>query len=108
MEWQPDQWQSRAQFFGVSATLMRRILVQFARERQSQKRGGDVLRVSLSEAAGVAAPPEGTDLVALDAALDQREKLDPRQARVTIPILTIANSDIVAGWQSRNDWMRRR
>ena len=82
MEWQPDQWQSRAQFFGVSATLMRRILVQFARERQSQKRGGDALRVSLSEAAGVAAPPAGTDLVALDAALDQLEKLDPRQARV--------------------------
>ena len=82
MEWQPQQWQNRAHFFGVCATMMRRILVKSARDSQTQKRGGGALRVSLSEATDLAAqPPNGTDLVALDIALNALEKLNPRQAR---------------------------
>ena len=81
MQWQPDHWQNRAHFFGVSASMMRRILVQSARERHSLKRGGGALRVSLSEAAGIESPDEGTDLVALDTALETLERLNPRQAR---------------------------
>ncbi len=83
IEWQPDKWQNRAHFFGVSATLMRRILVQSAREAQTAKRGNGALRVSLSEAAQIAATqPADTDVLALDAALDTLEKLNPRQARI--------------------------
>ena len=81
LEWQPRQWQNRAQFFGVSATLMRRILVQFARERAAAKRGGQNVRVSLSEAIDIETKEE-TDLVALDEALNRLEQLDSRQARI--------------------------
>jgi RNA polymerase sigma factor (TIGR02999 family) len=83
MEWQPGEWQNRAHFFGVSATLMRRILVHSARVAQTAKRGNGALRISLSEAAELAATqPRDTDLLALDAALDTLEKLNPRQARI--------------------------
>lgn len=47
LEWKPDEWKSRAQFFGVSANLMRRFLVQYAREEGAAKRGAGRLRVSL-------------------------------------------------------------
>src|SRR5262245_44933289 len=60
---------------------MRRILVDFARVRRREKRGGDALQVSLSEAADVA-QEQSADLVALDDALQRLEQLDPRQARV--------------------------
>src|SRR5215212_12230543 len=50
IDWKNVQWQNRAHFFGVAAQLMRRILVDFARERQYLKRGGGTLQVSLSEA----------------------------------------------------------
>lgn len=83
IEWQPEKWQDRAHFFGVSATLMRRILVQSAREAQAAKRGNGALRVSLSEAAQLAATqPRDTDVLALDAALGTLEILNPRQARI--------------------------
>lgn len=83
IEWQPEQWQDRAHFFCVSATLMRRILVQSARETQTAKRGNGAVRISLSEAAELAATqPRDADLLALDAALDTLETLSPRQARI--------------------------
>jgi RNA polymerase sigma factor (TIGR02999 family) len=75
------QWQNRAHFFAVSATLMRRILVDFARERQNLKRGGAAERVSLNEAL-VVAPERGADLLALDEALNRLAALNPRQAQV--------------------------
>jgi len=80
VDWKQVEWQNRAHFFGVSATLMRYILVQFARERQAAKRGGHVVQVSLSDAANVRTR-HNPDLVALDDALTELEKLDPRQAR---------------------------
>jgi RNA polymerase sigma factor (TIGR02999 family) len=81
IDWKNVQWQNRAHFFGLAAQIMRRILVDFARAQRREKRGGDALRVSLSEAAGIA-HERGPDLVALDDALRSLEKLDPRQARV--------------------------
>ena len=62
------RWKSRAHFFAVSATLMRRILVDVARARKQRKRGGDAVQVSLDEAMSLTAEP-GADLIALDAAL---------------------------------------
>ena len=81
IDWQNVEWQNRAHFFGLAAQIMRRILVDFARARQRDKRGGDALQVSLSEAANL---PSGrsAELVALDDALQALEKLAPRQARV--------------------------
>src|SRR5438128_7721291 len=74
-------WQNRAHFFAVSAQLMRRILVDFARERQYLKHGDARLRVSLSEAAGL--PMErDADLVALDEALTALAEVDQRKVRV--------------------------
>jgi RNA polymerase sigma factor (TIGR02999 family) len=81
IDWQNVEWQNRAHFFGLAAQIMRRILVDFARARQREKRGAGALCVSLSEAARL--PHEKpADLVALDDALRALEKLSPRQARV--------------------------
>ena len=74
-------WQNRAQFFGVSAQLMRRILVDFARRRRSSKRGGEAEAVSLDEAL-VVSKERRADLVALDEALNALAAIDPRRSRV--------------------------
>jgi RNA polymerase sigma factor (TIGR02999 family) len=81
IDWRNVEWQNRAHFFGLAAQIMRRILVDFARAQQSEKRGGEEIRVSLSEAANVA-QEKSAGLVALDDALLALEQLDPRQARV--------------------------
>jgi RNA polymerase sigma-70 factor, ECF subfamily len=77
---QQVDWQNRVHFLAVSARLMRRILVDFARSKKYQKRGGGAQPVTLDEALVVAAP--GRDLIALDEALDALGKLDERKARV--------------------------
>lgn len=75
------RWQNRAHFFAVSAQLMRRILVDFARQRQNLKRGGGAQQVSLDEAM-VIAPERGADLIMLDDALTRLAELNQRQAQV--------------------------
>lgn len=75
------QWQNRAHFFAVSAQLMRRILVDFARARGNLKRGGGAQRLSLERALEVSAD-RGADLVALDDALTTLAELNPRQAHI--------------------------
>ncbi len=75
------RWQNRAHFFAVSAQLMRRILVDFARSRQNLKRGGGAQQVSLDEAM-IVSPERGADLLALDDALTRLAALNPRQAQV--------------------------
>ena len=74
-------WQDRTHFFAMAARLMRRILVDFARARNSLKRGGDMQKVSFEEALAVPLEPE-TDLVALDDALKKLAELNPRQSQV--------------------------
>nr|WP_237050818.1 sigma-70 family RNA polymerase sigma factor [Luteitalea pratensis] len=74
------QWQNRAQFFGVAARTMRRILVDFARARGCGKRGAGIRHVSLHEALVVSSLPD--DLVALDDALQLLEEAFPRKSRV--------------------------
>ena len=75
------RWQNRAHFFAVSAQLMRRILVDFARRRQYLKRGGGAQQVSLDEGLAIA-PERGADLMALDDALGRLAELNARQAQV--------------------------
>ena len=75
------RWQNRAHFFAVSAQIMRRILVDFARSRQNLKRGVGALQITLDEGL-IISPESGVDLLALDEALDKLAVLNPRQSRV--------------------------
>ena len=75
------RWQNRAHFFAMAARVMRRILVDNARARGNEKRGGGAPRVTLEEALVVASGP-GADLVALDDALTALEALHPRKSQV--------------------------
>jgi RNA polymerase sigma factor (TIGR02999 family) len=119
IDWRNVEWQNRAHFFGLAAQLMRHILVDFARARQREKRGGDALLVSLSEAANVA-QEQSADLVALDDALQTLEKLDSRQARVvelrffaglsleeTAEALKVSVSTVRRDWSLAEAWLFR-
>jgi RNA polymerase sigma-70 factor, ECF subfamily len=74
-------WQSRTHFFAVAAQLMRRVLVDAARRRNSFKRGGDRLRITLDDRVGVSNDND-TDLVALDEALTRLASLNARHSRI--------------------------
>ena len=75
------QWQNRAHFFAVAAQLMRRIMVDHARQRQALKRGGGAIRVTLDEAAAVT-QTRADELLALDEALEKLATFDRRKAEV--------------------------
>jgi RNA polymerase sigma factor (TIGR02999 family) len=75
------EWQDRAHFFAISANLMRRILIQFAHSRKSQKRGGKFSHVSLDEAA-LLSSEQDADLIELDEALTALSAIDQRKAKV--------------------------
>jgi RNA polymerase sigma factor (TIGR02999 family) len=80
LDWNAVEWQDRAHFLAVAANMMRRILVNHALARRTQKRGGSALRVSLTEADRV--PERAEDLIALDDALHALAKLDERKSRL--------------------------
>jgi RNA polymerase sigma factor (TIGR02999 family) len=113
------EWQSRAHFFGVAAQLMRRLLVDHARGRNRQKRGGGLVVVPLEEQ-DVAAPDDGLDLVALDDALERLAELSPQQARVvelryfaglsieeTAEVLGVSTMTVKRGWAMARAWLHR-
>jgi RNA polymerase sigma-70 factor (ECF subfamily) len=119
IDWKNVEWQNRAHFFGLAAQIMRRILVDFARARQREKRGGEAFCVSLSEAAE-RPRQQRADLVALDDALQSLEKLDPRQARVvelryfaglsleeTAEALNISVMTVRRDWSLARAWLFR-
>jgi RNA polymerase sigma-70 factor (ECF subfamily) len=81
MGWDQARWQNRRHFFGVSAHMMRRVLVDIARKRQTDRRGADAIRVPLDDV-DAAVPPREADLVAIDLALERLAALDPRKAQV--------------------------
>ena len=110
-------WQSRTQFFALAATLMRRILVDFARQRLRQKREGATIRVAFEEALAVQ-QQRPLNLVALDDALEALAKFAPRQSRVvelrffgglTVEETTLAmgvSTDIVKrDWRAAKLWL---
>jgi RNA polymerase sigma factor (TIGR02999 family) len=80
--WDPVRWQNRGHFFGVSARMMRRVLVDIARRRRAERRGGpNVVRVPL-DGIDVAASEPSADLLAVDMALEMLASEDPRKAQV--------------------------
>jgi len=74
-------WNGRGHFFGAAALAMRRILVEAARKRRSQKRGGDRNRVTLSDLEAAIEPPDG-DVLAVDEAVRKLEASDPRKGEI--------------------------
>jgi RNA polymerase sigma factor (TIGR02999 family) len=119
IDWKNVRWQNRAHFFAVSAQLMRRILVDFGRDRQYLKRGGGALRVSLGEAAAVTVE-RGADLVALDEALTALAEVDPRKGQVVemrffgglsvdevAEVLKVSKETVMRDWRLAKVWLLR-
>ncbi len=113
------RWQNRAHFFAVSAQMMRRILVDFARERNNLKRGGGARQVSLDEAL-VVSPERDTDVLALDEALERLAALSPRQSRVVelryfgglseeeiAEVLKVSLRTVQSDWRLARTWLYR-
>ncbi len=113
------QWRDRTHFFAVAAQLMRRVLVDEARKRRFQKRGGDAVRVTLDEA-NVATPEPPVDLLALDEALDGLAKFAPRKCRVvemrffggltieeTGAVLGVSTDIVKREWRTAKLWLLR-
>ena len=113
------QWQNRAHFFAMGARLMRRILVDFARARGYQKRGGGAKQVSFTEALGVA-QGQPTDVVALNDALEALAEVDERASRVvelrffgglsveeTAEVLNVSRETIRRDWKFAKMWLLR-
>lgn len=113
------RWQNRAHFFGVAAQMIRRILVDHARTRHAQKRGGNAQKLSLDEAIGL---PEQRDLdiIALDDALKLLAELDPQQSKVielrffgglsieeTAEALGISPATVKREWVTARAWLLR-
>ena len=113
------RWQNRAHFFAIAAQVMRRILVEFARSRRRQKRGGDPQRVTLNEVPEVA-QERGTDLVALDEALSVLATHDARMSQVvelrffggltveeTAETLKVSPETVMREWKTAKVWLLR-
>ena len=119
IDWKNVEWQNRAHFLGVSARLMRHILVNFARKRLTAKRGAAAVQVSLSEAANMTSA-QNLDLLALDDALNALAALDPRQSQVvemrffgglsieeTAEALKVSPATVRRDWSLARAWLRR-
>jgi len=113
------RWQNRAHFFAVSANVMRRILVDFARERTNLKRGGGAAQVSLDEAL-VISPERSADLLALDEALGRLQALNQRRSQVvemryfgglseeeTAEVLKVSLRTVQHDWRLARVWLYR-
>src|SRR5262245_24751089 len=112
------QWQNRAHFFGIAANLMRRILVDYARKRQAQKR--DWTRIMAAPAEVQSTVIDNTvDIIELNVALDRLTRLDPRQGRIvelryfaglsveeTAQVLEISARTVERDWQVAKMWLR--
>ncbi|MBS1807889.1 MAG: sigma-70 family RNA polymerase sigma factor [Acidobacteria bacterium] len=112
-------WQNRAQFFGVAAQMMRRILVDHARGHQADKRGGGAAKLSLDEAIEIADQRE-VDLIALDDALTNLAALDEQQSRIVelryfggltveevAEVLKLSPATIKREWSMAKAWLHR-
>ena len=117
---QKTNWQNRAHFFAISAKLMRRILVDHARQRQAVKRGGsEQQRLSITSAETIVKQP-AVDLLALNEALDELAKMDQQQGRIvelkffaglsieeTAEVLGISHATVERDWKMARAWLRR-
>lgn len=118
IEWNKVGWQNRAHFYAVAAKIMRRVLVDQAIARRSQKRGGSAILVSLTEAE--TAPARSAEIVALDEALESLAKFDDRKRRIvelrffgglnaeeTGEVLGISSRTVHRDWDFARTWLFR-
>jgi RNA polymerase sigma-70 factor, ECF subfamily len=118
IDWKTAKWENRAHFFGVSAQLMRRILVDFARKRPKMNQE-EVRYVSLEEALMISTEKD-SDLVALDEALTKLAEFDERKAKIvelkffgglsveeTAEVLKISGITVLREWQKAKAWLYR-
>jgi RNA polymerase sigma factor (TIGR02999 family) len=118
VDWKNARWQNRAHFFGVSAKLMRRILVDFARARPKAKDGA-AQHITLDDAL-LGGSEKNTDVVALDDALKSLEKLDPRKSQIVemrffgglsveevAEVLKISERTVMREWEKARIWLYR-
>jgi RNA polymerase sigma-70 factor, ECF subfamily len=119
IDWKAVKWQNRAHFFGVAASMMRRILVDFARKRPRAETGRDAEHILLDEAFTITTEKDA-DLIALDEALRSLARIDERKARIvefrffggltieeTAEILKIAPITVMREWQRAKVWLYR-
>jgi len=112
-------WRDRAHFLALSARVMRRILVDHARAKHYQKRGGDAVRVTFDEGLAVTDEP-ALDFVALDDALEALAKFDERKSRVielrffgglsveeTASVLKVSPATVMGDWRLAKAWLQR-
>jgi len=112
-------WQNRAHFFAIASQAMRRILVDHAKTQRRAKRGGGAPTVSLEDVA-VVSPERSAELLALDAALDKLQALDPRKARMvemryfaglsveeTAQVLEVSTATVMRDWRVAKAWLQR-
>ncbi|HMZ20431.1 MAG TPA: ECF-type sigma factor, partial [Blastocatellia bacterium] len=112
-------WQNRAQFFGVAAQMMRRILVDHAKSKHREKRGGDAVKLLLEDTVDVS-DERAADLVALDDALQSLAAIDARKCRVielryfgglsveeTAEILQVSPQTVLRDWKLAKAWLYR-
>ena len=110
--------ENRTHFFGIAARLMRQILVDEARKRNSAKRGGDAIQVSLTEATNVV-QEQAANVVALDDALKTLEGIDGRQSQIvelrffgglsieeTAKVLSVSPGTVMRDWSFARAWLR--
>ena len=113
------QWQNRAHFIGIAGQMMRRILVDYARNRGYAKRGGGALQVSLDEEL-IVSDDRSADIVALDDALQSLARLDERKSRLvelrffgglsieeTAEVLGVSPGTVMRDWTLAKAWLRR-
>ncbi len=113
-------WENRAQFFGVAAQVMRRVLVDHARARTSEKRGGGQRPVTLDDVHDAPADSAAIDVIELHEALEKLEALDPDQARVvelryftglnieeTAEALGVSAATVKREWAVARAWLHR-
>ena len=113
-------WQGRTHFFAIASQVMRRVLVDYAKSKHRVKRGGNNIRLSLSEAVLVAQDEKGVDLMALDEALDRLACRDEQQAKIvelkyfgglsldeTAEMLKISRTTVARDWEAARAWLFR-
>ena len=113
-------WQDRAHFFAISANLMRRILIDFARSRGYLKRGGDAVHIPLDEIPSAGDKAAGVDLVALDDALNALAAVDQRKSKIvelkffgglsveeTAEVLHVSTDTVMRDWRLAKLWLLR-
>ena len=113
------QWQNRAQFFGVAAQLMRRILVDHARANYADKRGGNRVNISLRNIGAFGTQPT-TDVLALHDVLNRLAEIDPDQGRIvelrffggltideTAEVMQVSHSTVEREWKIAKAWLKR-